>query len=137
MDEPSGMAPLHEHVVAVPANVGLLRRRARRWLAQVVADPDTVDELTLAVSEAAENAVDHAFAAGRRPGTVTLTAECRPDGGGGRGSVVVTVADDGRWLPVADPGYRGRGLALIMSCSPDTDIHTDDGGTRVTLRHLL
>lgn len=121
--------PLRRDAPALPANVGRLRRDLRRWLREVVDDPDTAEDLCLAVSEALENAVDHAFV-GRDAGTVTLEAyqeTTEPP------SVVITVGDDGRWQPAADPGHRGRGLALIAGMCR-SDLATGPAGTRVTLR---
>ncbi len=132
----SPVLPLHVRVAATAGNVGRLRRDTRRWLGEVVADPDAVEDLTLAVSEAVENAVDHAFAGGARSGTISVCAEYRADGGE-PATVVLTILDDGRWLPVADPGYRGRGLGLIAACCSSSDIDTGDCGTRVTLTYRL
>ena len=122
------ITPLHLRTGATASDVGVLRRGVRRWLAAVIADPDTVDDLVLAVSEALENAVDHAFR-DRETGTMTLTAELS------EGTVIIRVADDGRWQArPADAGYRGRGLDLMESLADTAVVETGDQGTAVTLR---
>lgn len=118
--------PLRLEASASPGDVGRLRSRVRRWL-NAVLDEDSVDDLTLAVSEALENAVDHAFV-GRTPGTMTVVADCSDD------EVVVAVTDDGRWQePTTAPTTRGRGLALMRSLADSAEVATDDRGTSVRL----
>jgi serine/threonine-protein kinase RsbW len=125
---------LHHQVDGTAVNVGVLRRALRRWLGEVLKDEDAIDDVTLAVSEALENAADHAFTGSAAAGTITLLAEvehrtgCR--------EIVVTVADDGCWRPpAADPGHRGRGLAMIARLADTHLLVPGADGTSITLRH--
>ncbi|WP_245886890.1 SpoIIE family protein phosphatase [Umezawaea tangerina] len=116
-------------VPAESAQLGVMRRAVDGWAAQAGLAPDTVDDLQLALGEAAANAVDHAY----------------PDGGGDfdyevarttAGGVDVVVRDHGRWRPVpADNGTRGRGLKIIKALAErSTFDHGDGTGTTVRFR---
>ncbi|HSK61318.1 MAG TPA: ATP-binding protein [Actinomycetospora sp.] len=126
---------LHLVVPATPEHVGRLRRAVRRWLRSVLGDEDedAVDNLTLAASEALENAAEHAYAGHDEVGTMTLSA--RRDDTADR-AVVITVSDTGRWRAPADStGYRGRGLALIGELTDTHEVQPGPAGTTVTFRH--
>lgn len=117
-------APLHRHLPATPDELAPLRRAATAWAAVAGLSEDTTYDLELALGEAAANAVDHAYS--NNGGTFDTSLECT-----GRG-VRVTVSDRGRWRPrSADPGDRGRGLALIRAMSDEVAIDTGEGGTTV------
>jgi serine/threonine-protein kinase RsbW len=126
---------LHLVVPATPEHVGRLRRAVRRWLRSVLGDEDedAVDNLTLAASEALENAAEHAYAGHDEVGTMTLSAH--RDDTADR-AVVITVSDSGRWRAPADStGYRGRGLALIGELTDTHEVQPGPAGTTVTFRH--
>jgi serine/threonine-protein kinase RsbW len=124
-------APLTTCAGAFGPNVSLLRRSLRRWLSEVLSDdPDVVDDLTLAASEALENAVDHAFVAAATVGTMSLRAA--DDGH----CVTIVISDDGHWLPPdPDAGYRGRGIDLMDRLADISRVRPGVGGTSVTLVH--
>jgi serine/threonine-protein kinase RsbW len=124
---------LHLEAPATPAHVGRLRRAVRRWLRAVLGeDEDAVDNLTLAVSEALENAAEHAYAGQDEAGTMTLSAERDP----ARRTLVISVSDTGSWrAPTDSGGYRGRGLALIEELAAAHTVSPGPTGTTVTLRH--
>jgi serine/threonine-protein kinase RsbW len=115
-------------VRAVAGNVPPLRHtavRAARWIGL---DESIVKRMALAVSEAATNAVLHAFPDG--PGTVHLVV-FEDD------SVVeVVVADDGIGLtPRADSPGLGLGLGLIAEIADELRIRTPpSGGTEIRMR---
>ena len=120
--------PLLLDQVADSASLRDVRRRVRAWAASAALDPDTTDDLLLAIGEAAANAVEHAY--GGAPGRLRVTATVE---GGER--VAVTVADEGRWRPEpADPGFRGRGLQVLRELG-DGSLAVDRGpeGTVVRL----
>lgn len=120
---------------AAPEHVGRLRRAARRWLRAALGEDaeDTVDGLTLAVSEALENAVEHAYADRDEPGTMTLAAGRDP---ADPSVLVVTVSDTGHWrAPSERASYRGRGLAMIEELVDTFTVDPGPTGTTVTLRH--
>jgi serine/threonine-protein kinase RsbW len=116
---------------AFGSNVGHLRRSLRHWLSEALGDGcDVVDDLTLAASEALENAADHAFVATPTIGTMCLRAFDDGD------RITIVVSDDGRWQPPdPDPGYRGRGIDLMHSLADVSRIRPSAGGTSVTLVH--
>jgi serine/threonine-protein kinase RsbW len=124
---------LHLEAPATPAHVGLLRRAVRRWLRGVLGeDEDVVDNLTLAVSEALENAAEHAYADRDEAGTMTLCA--RRDLAAE--ALEIRVSDTGHWrAPAEVTGYRGRGLALIEELAAAHTVQPGPTGTTVTLRH--
>ncbi|MGD9987535.1 GAF domain-containing protein [Pseudonocardia sp.] len=113
----------------VPANAGELRglrRRIAAWARLAALDPPLLDDLQLALGEAAANAVDHAYPPDA-PGTFDVRVAVRT-----AGAVHVLVADHGTWRPVpADKGYRGRGLDLIRSLGREVDIRRGVDGTVV------
>jgi anti-sigma regulatory factor (Ser/Thr protein kinase) len=88
---------------------------------------DIVEDLQLLVTEAASNAIEHAYR-GLEPGEFELAMSLAPDGG-----VRVVVRDFGRWRPPPpDPGYRGRGLALIDTLGDRVALDAGGSGTRIT-----
>ncbi|GEL22371.1 hypothetical protein PSU4_13250 [Pseudonocardia sulfidoxydans NBRC 16205] len=113
----------------VPADAGELRglrRRIAAWARLAALDPLLVDDLQLALGEAAANAVDHAYPPDA-PGTVDVRVAA-----GTAGAVHVVVADHGTWRPApVDKGNRGRGLDLIRSLGRDVDIRHGADGTVV------
>jgi anti-anti-sigma factor len=89
-------------------------------------DRPFVDDLQLALGEAAANVVDHAYPPGA-PGTYDLRATLRTDGG-----VHVVVVDHGTWRPVPeDKGFRGRGLDLIRTLGREFSVRPGSAGTVV------
>ena len=109
---------------ARPSVLAGLRSVLGRWLTNVGADDDDVFNVALAASEAAANAIEHAY--GAREGTFLV--RCDSDGEQAR----VAVADGGRWRE-SQPYGRGRGLALMRSLVDDVELERSDGGTTVTL----
>jgi serine/threonine-protein kinase RsbW len=130
----AGSETLHLEVPATAAHVGRLRRALRRWLTAALAegDDDAVDNLTLAVSEALENAAEHAYADRDEAGTMTLAA-CRESAA--PYAVIITISDTGTWRAPVATGYRGRGLALIEELAETYTVTPGPSGTTVTLRH--
>jgi len=114
-----------------PANadaLGGLRHLLRRWLAGHGAGPDETYDITVAVQEAAANAVEHAYAPGMA--AFSVDAENR------EGLVVVTVTDRGNWRDARGEN-RGRGLPLMRGLMESVDVEPADGGTSVVLRRTL
>ncbi|MEV6851113.1 SpoIIE family protein phosphatase [Actinoplanes sp. NPDC051411] len=117
----------HEFVLRLPAEptrLSVLRRRLEDFLtAHGVPESDRFD-LTVAVSEAAANAIEHPV----DPVEPVITVEASIDDG----VVTVTVSDSGRWKPAHSAGFRGRGLALIGALAELSVARTEEG-TSVTL----
>jgi serine phosphatase RsbU (regulator of sigma subunit)/anti-sigma regulatory factor (Ser/Thr protein kinase) len=113
---------------AEPAVLAGLRRTLGRWLDEDGVGVGVEDRfgITLAVSEAAANAVEHAYGAR----SATFTVRCEFDRPGGQ--VRAIVADDGRWR-ASRPYGRGRGLAIMRALVDDVEVDRREDGTTVTL----
>lgn len=113
---------------ADPTRLSVLRRRLEDFLvAHQVTDTDLFD-VTVAVSEAAANAIEHP----RQPREPFITVDISITDA----VVVATVRDTGQWREPTEAGFRGRGLALIEALAELTVVHTNVG-TTVTLRRRL
>jgi len=131
------MADRMEFARAVrPARVGeatRLRGEVRGWLADLDLDADARERVLQAVSEAVDNAVEHAYPEGTE-GTVELTLWSEAD------AVNVSVVDHGAWHDGAEPAgpgshaSRGRGIVLMHRSVDHVAIRHTDDGTTVALR---
>ena len=115
---------------AAPDSLSALRRRLGGWLMRREVDPEEAAEIVLAVSEACNNAVEHAYP-GDTHGTVTVTADARS------GGLEVTVEDEGTWRDGPPSVDRGRGLVLIRTLMDSAEVVTNHQGTRVILQRRL
>jgi anti-sigma regulatory factor (Ser/Thr protein kinase) len=120
--------PLDVRVPADPTVLSELRSAVRRWTAQTPATRAEVDELLVAVGEAAANAVEHAY--GPEGGTLELRLEL--DGA----AIVATIRDHGHWRAPRGE-HRGRGELLMRGLCDEVEVHQDDDGTTVVLRKAL
>jgi serine/threonine-protein kinase RsbW len=119
---------LWERLPAEPGSVIVLRRLVRRWTRATVVDEEVGESIVLAVDEAVSNVVEHAYGAGS--GGVQVLAVPRPCGKG----VAVVVEDQGVWSPPAvDPGFRGRGLALMEELADHRSVVGSGAGTTVRM----
>lgn len=123
-------ATLHVRLLAVPAAASIVRDRLRAWLAGLGWPEAELDDVVLAVHEAVSNSVEHGYA-GTEAGDVDVAGTRTVDGDGQR--VRVVVRDEGRWRPPSDPGYRGRGIAVMRGCMADVDLNPGTGGTEVSM----
>jgi len=88
----------------------------------------TVNAMTLAVSEAATNAVMHAFV-NLVPGRVSIIAEA------GESSLLIRVTDDGRGMtPRTDSPGLGLGLSVMASVSSSCDVCPGPAGIGTDVR---
>ena len=126
------MQPLPERLsTRWPADadaLGGLRHLLRRWLAGYGANKNEIYDITVAVQEAAANAVEHAYA----PGTAAFSVEAEHLDG----AITVTVTDRGRWRE-ARGQHRGRGFPLMRGLMESVDVRPETGGTSVVLRRTL
>jgi anti-sigma regulatory factor (Ser/Thr protein kinase) len=113
---------------AEPATLAQLRRALGRFLDRAGADAEDVFALTIAVGEAAANAVEHAYGPGHA--TFTVDVELRGD------EVLVTVRDAGRWRAPRAAG-RGRGLRLMEALADSVEIEHGEDGTAVHVARRL
>jgi serine phosphatase RsbU (regulator of sigma subunit)/anti-sigma regulatory factor (Ser/Thr protein kinase) len=111
-----------------PAVLAGLRSVIGRWLINAGGRADEVFGVALAASEAAANAIEHAYGAH----DATFTVQCETDGAQAR----VVVRDSGRWRET-QPHGRGRGLELMRSLVDEVDVQRGDDGTTVTLVRRL
>ena len=82
--------------------------------------------MLLAVSEACNNAVEHAYDGVH--GLLHVTAEIQS------GRLEIVVEDRGRWRDVEPQADRGRGMLLIHRLMDSAEFRSDHGGTRAILR---
>jgi signal transduction histidine kinase/DNA-binding response OmpR family regulator len=113
---------------ADPARLSVLRRRLEDFLAAHAVPDNDIFDLTVAISEAAANAIEHPL----RPAEPVITVEVSLDDD----AVLATVRDTGHWRPAGAAGFRGRGLALIGALS-ELSVARTESGTAVTLRRPL
>ncbi len=92
-----------------------------------------LSDLALAVTEAATNAVLHAYRDREEPGAVIIDAERFAD------HVRVSVRDEGSGLaPRVDSPGLGLGLGLIAQVADSADVRApESGGTEVVMRFNL
>jgi len=112
----------HREFPAEPVIVAQARRGVSEFARTLGADEEVLGGITLAVSEAATNAVLHAFV-DLPPGRVSVTAEA------GDGSIRVRVIDDGRGMtPRSDSPGLGLGLSMMASMASSCDIREGPSG---------
>jgi anti-sigma regulatory factor (Ser/Thr protein kinase) len=121
-------AELHLTLPADPKTLARVRRILRRWLNDRGSDEGEVAEVTIAVSEACANAIEHAYPPS--PATFELHASSRD------GEITIIVRDGGRWR--APRGQdRGRGLSIIVAAMDDVQIDRTAEGTEVVMRRRI
>ncbi|MGH2887361.1 MAG: ATP-binding SpoIIE family protein phosphatase [Solirubrobacteraceae bacterium] len=121
-------AELHLRLPAEPKTLAHIRRVLRRWLIERGADDGDVAEVTIAVSEACANAIEHAYSPS--PATFEL------DAFGENGEITVWIRDSGRWRAPRGQN-RGRGLSIMVAAMDDVQIERTDTGTEVVMRRRL
>jgi PAS domain S-box-containing protein len=114
---------------AEPEVLGTLRRRLARFLHAAGASEEESYEITLTISEAAGNAIEHAYG----PGDASFEVEAVLEGG----ELVTFVRDSGRWRDHQGHEHRGRGLRLMEGLMDHVEVSTGDGGTVVRMRRRL
>jgi anti-sigma regulatory factor (Ser/Thr protein kinase) len=112
-----------------PAALADLRRRLRIWLELRGLTEYERDDTLLAVSEACNNAIEHAYR--EKPGFIHLQLEHR------EGALAIRIADRGAWHQTTPSFERGRGIPLMRAVMDMTTIEHDERGTNVTLSRLL
>jgi serine/threonine-protein kinase RsbW/stage II sporulation protein AB (anti-sigma F factor) len=123
---PAKVERLELRMAAVPGAVRAIRRAVRRFA--VDHGVEDVDGVALAVSEAATNAVLHAYRDGRG-GDVRVVACAEPD------RLVVVVRDYGCGMrPRPDSPGLGVGLSAIGHLATTFNVEAPDGdGTRLRM----
>ncbi len=121
-------AELHLRLPAQPKTLAHVRRVLRRWLISRGADEADVAEVTIAVSEACANAIEHAYSPAPAGFALDATGDDR--------EITVAVRDEGRWRPPRGSN-RGRGLSIMVAAMDDVQIDRTETGTRVVMRRRL
>jgi anti-sigma regulatory factor (Ser/Thr protein kinase) len=89
-------------------------------------DPERVVAIQVAVGEAANNVIEHAY--GLTPGEIRIRANRDA------GSFIIDVQDSGQWRrPRVDRG--GRGLTIMRGLADET--HVDRGANGTTVRLVM
>ncbi|WLS43704.1 ATP-binding protein [Micromonospora profundi] len=113
---------------SAPTSASAMRRDVRRVLGSLDVDPDVLEDLLLATSEAVNNAVEHA----QRPSRPEVRVRLRV----GDGVVRISVRDFGTWRDRRPAMDRGRG-ALLMNAYGDVRMVSTGEGTTVTIERRL
>lgn len=126
--EPPSADPFHRVGPATGDQLAPIRRALADWARAIGAAEDLIEEIVLATDEAMSNVISHAYP--DRPGEFELRAESRPESG----RIEITLRDQGRWQPPAQPDIRhGRGLPLIRALAEQASIEPSSVGTTVRM----
>lgn len=137
---PDDVALLAAHVVTAPderlelelpcrpSTLAPLRRMLRHWLSGVRASPGELQDILVAVSEAATNAIEHAYG--------PIEASYRVEGWRSGDRVIVTVTDSGSWRE-RRAVERGRGTHLMRELMDGFEVYPSGAGTVVKLERRL
>jgi serine phosphatase RsbU (regulator of sigma subunit)/anti-sigma regulatory factor (Ser/Thr protein kinase) len=137
---PDDVALLAAHLVNVPderlelelpcrgTTLAPLRRTLRQWLSGGRASREELQDILVAVSEAATNAIEHAYG--------PIEASYRVEGWLSEDRAIVTVSDSGSWR--ARRGTeRGRGTHLMRELMDGFELYPSGAGTVVQLERRL
>ncbi|MEA2368545.1 MAG: hypothetical protein QOH38_1263, partial [Thermoleophilaceae bacterium] len=129
-----GLTPLgRDRVVlrlpAEPPVLASMRRTLRQWLGALGAEEIETYDVLVAVTEAAANAIEHAY--GPIDAAFDVEVEVSDDG-----DVSVVVRDQGRWRPPRGHN-RGRGTLLMQELMDHFEVTTSEEGTEVRMRRRL
>jgi PAS domain S-box-containing protein len=114
-------------LAARPTELEKMRHALRRWLTAEGVGESQADDVLLACSEAAANAMEHAYASAAG-GTLEVSAFAED------GTIVVEVSDRGAWrVPDENDTIGGRGLHIMRSVMDEVEIQRGPDGTRVRM----
>jgi GAF domain-containing protein/anti-sigma regulatory factor (Ser/Thr protein kinase) len=113
---------------AEPTSLAPMRRTLRGWLVSAGADEDEVYDLLVATTEAAANAVEHAYG----PVDALFEVEASADDD----EVTIVVRDFGEWRPPRGRN-RGRGTLLMKELTDHYELSATEAGTEVRLRRSV
>jgi serine/threonine-protein kinase RsbW len=126
---PSSQSQLELRCPSEPASVTELRHKAATFAAEQGADKALVNDVNLAVSEAATNAVKYGDESDR--GSVGLLAELVD------GWLEFSITDEGERFGRGSADGLGLGLAIIARLCDDLKIIQEGAGTTVLMRFAL
>ncbi len=119
---------LRLRLAAEPSALRGMRRELTAWLEGIHVTPTDIEDLLLATSEAAANAVEHAYGPGDHE--FEVEAEDRD------GTVQIKVRDFGGWRTTRGE-LRGTGLKLIHQLCDSAVVHRGERGTCVEITRRL
>jgi serine phosphatase RsbU (regulator of sigma subunit)/anti-sigma regulatory factor (Ser/Thr protein kinase) len=109
---------------AIPSSLPLIRQALRRFLTACGVESDRAAAMLVAVGEAANNAIEHAY--GMLSGAIDIRARSADE------EITVEVTDHGAWRRArADGG--GRGLQIMRGMVDHVDVMPSAEGTTVRL----
>jgi anti-sigma regulatory factor (Ser/Thr protein kinase) len=118
---------LFERLPACPQSIGPLRRAVVQFASGCGASDRQCEDIAVAVSEAMNNVVEHAYVGRETPGIVAVEAS-------GHGSVlVVVVCDEGIGIRARDIRGVGIGLQLIFRLTERVEFVDTMAGARVSM----
>jgi anti-sigma regulatory factor (Ser/Thr protein kinase)/putative methionine-R-sulfoxide reductase with GAF domain len=109
---------------AQPEMLSQLRQMLGRWLVQQQLDETALTEVTIAVSEACSNAVEHAYGIDEEGFRVRARHV--------EGAIEVVISDRGSWRPPRGEN-RGRGLTIMQRAMDSFEIRSDGAGTAIVM----
>jgi serine/threonine-protein kinase RsbW len=113
---------------ASPETASRMRGVVEGFCSKSTVDPGRVNDIKLAVTEAANNAAQHAYV-GRSPGPVTLVAWLEFE------DVLIELRDEGRGMsPRIDSPGTGLGLPIMGRLADQLDITAGPGGDGTIVR---
>jgi anti-sigma regulatory factor (Ser/Thr protein kinase) len=121
--------PFEVELPSSPSVLPDLRRRLRAWLVRRELGRHEMDEVLLAVGEACNNAVEHAY----RDDLGSISVRVDEDGE----TLCATVRDRGRWRDPTVSGDRGRGIEIMRALMDVADVRRTPTGTEVLLERRL
>ncbi|HEX3688205.1 MAG TPA: SpoIIE family protein phosphatase [Solirubrobacteraceae bacterium] len=116
------------HLPADPKILAEIRLVLRRWLRHHGASDSQTLEITLAVSEACTNAIEHAYSPAPAQFTLRATAE--------DGQMTFVVTDVGRWREPRGHD-RGRGLTIIRAAMDEVEVNSSEAGTEIIMQRRI
>ncbi|MET8092507.1 ATP-binding protein [Micromonospora sp. NPDC005220] len=131
LNDPDGLGDLLDvgwTYPSAPTSAAAMRRDVRATLGDLNVDPDVLEDLLLAASEAMNNAVEHA----QRPSRPEVHLRVQLGGG----LIRISVRDFGTWRDRRPAMDRGRG-ALLMNAYGDVRLVSTAEGTTVTIERRL
>jgi anti-sigma regulatory factor (Ser/Thr protein kinase) len=125
--QPSNIYDVHHP--SEPLELSRIRAAVREWLVSRGLDEPVIDDVVIAIGEAASNVVRHAYG-DRSSGDMRVQLAIVD------GSVDVTVSDQGSWR-VPEPAHKGMGLGIIESIADGVDLTQGPDGTTLRFRIAL
>jgi anti-sigma regulatory factor (Ser/Thr protein kinase)/putative methionine-R-sulfoxide reductase with GAF domain len=115
-------------LAADPSLLSGLRRMLGRWQRSQDIERAVANEITIAVSEACANAIEHAY--GPSGGRVHVRAARIGE------TIQISVSDRGRWRPPRGE-YRGRGLKIMKAVMDSFEARSTEQGTEIVMSRDL